>query len=84
MDWKTRTRFKQSSRVICIWWPGTQGWLLIPKRAFDSVDHANSFVRELANMLKSRPGSGDSFVAILCPLPKEELAGVVSSHSWSD
>ncbi|MFO1095222.1 MAG: YcxB family protein [Planctomycetaceae bacterium] len=36
MGWLITTRFKESPWSFFVWWPGTRGWIMIPKRAFAS------------------------------------------------
>ncbi|MHC4401016.1 MAG: YcxB family protein [Planctomycetota bacterium] len=36
--WQTPTRYKETPWSFIVWWPGTQMWLLLPKRAFSTSD----------------------------------------------
>ncbi len=41
MDWGTPVFYKETPWSFIIWCPSTGGWLLLPKRAFSTVDGAN-------------------------------------------
>ena len=38
VSWQTPTCFKETPWSFVMWWPGTPGWLQLPKRAFPTLD----------------------------------------------
>lgn len=36
LSWEQPTCYKETRKSFIVWWPGTQGWSLLPKRAFPS------------------------------------------------
>jgi hypothetical protein len=57
MNWETPTRFKETPWSFIVWWPRTQGWLQLPKRAFSTVDGSTVAARSSAATRDDRRGT---------------------------